>query len=95
MAGGPPGIKRAGPAPSPVAVPGTVGPELCLGSRVEPALIAGFASELVHKVGERKTHGLTSSYTSQSQIQGFELAHSNVSSIDDLLECMKGQVLQI
>jgi hypothetical protein len=31
----------------------------------------------------------------QTQIQGFELAQANIYSIDELLECMKGPVLQI
>ena len=39
--------------------------------------------------------GLTSSDTSQAQIQGFELAHPNIYPINELLECMKGLVLQI
>ena len=38
---------------------------------------------------------LTSSDTSQAQIQGFELAHPNIYPINELLECMKGLVLQI
>jgi hypothetical protein len=37
---------------------------------------------------------LIKSVTSQDQIQGFELAHPNIS-IYDLLEHVKGQVLQI
>ena len=38
---------------------------------------------------------LTSSDTSQAQIQGFELAHPNIYPINELLECMKGLVLLI
>ena len=38
---------------------------------------------------------LTSSDTSQAQIQGFELAHPNIYPINELLECMKVLVLQI
>ena len=38
---------------------------------------------------------LTSSDTSQAQIQGFELAHPNIYPIDELLKYMKGPVLQI
>lgn len=34
--------------------------------------------------------GLTRSDTSQAQIQGFELAHSNIYPISELLECTKG-----
>jgi hypothetical protein len=38
---------------------------------------------------------LTSSYTSQGWIQGIQLALTNIYLIDELLECMKGLVLQI
>jgi hypothetical protein len=38
---------------------------------------------------------LTSSSTSQAQIQGFELAHPNIYPIDELLKYMKGPVPQI
>ena len=38
--------------------------------------------------------GLASSDTFQVQIQGFELAHPKVYSIDELLECLKGPILQ-
>ena len=38
---------------------------------------------------------LTSSDTSQAQIQGFELAHPNIYPIKELLKCMKRLVLQI
>jgi hypothetical protein len=31
----------------------------------------------------------------QAQIQGFELAHPNTYPIDELLECVKGLILQI
>ena len=37
---------------------------------------------------------LTSSDTSQAQIQGFELAHPNIYPTDELLECTKEAVLQ-
>jgi hypothetical protein len=37
----------------------------------------------------------TNSVASQAQIQGFELAHPNIYPVYDLLECMKGLVLQI
>ena len=43
----------------------------------------------------RRASRLTSSDTSQAQIQGFELAHPNIYPINELLECMKGLVLQI
>ena len=42
-----------------------------------------------------KASRLTSSDTSQAQIQGFELAHPNIYPIDELLEHMNGLVLQI
>ena len=45
--------------------------------------------------GYRRADGLTSSDTSQAQIQAFELIHPNIQPIDELLECMKGLVLQI
>jgi hypothetical protein len=35
---------------------------------------------------------LISSDTSQAQIQGFELIHSSVNFIGDLLECVKGKI---
>ena len=37
----------------------------------------------------KRNSGLTSSDTSQAQIQDFELAHSNIYPIDELLECEK------
>ena len=37
--------------------------------------------------------GLTSSDTSQAQIQDLELIHPYIYPINDLLECTKGQVL--
>jgi hypothetical protein len=43
----------------------------------------------------RKASRLTSSDTCQAQIQGFELADPNIDCIDELLECMKGPVIQI
>lgn len=38
---------------------------------------------------------MTSSFTSQAQIQGFELAYSNIYPIHEPLEHMKGLVLYI
>jgi hypothetical protein len=38
--------------------------------------------------------GLASSDTSQTQIQGFELSHLNIYPTDELLEYIKGLVLQ-
>lgn len=38
---------------------------------------------------------LTSSDTYQAQIQGSELTYPNIYPIDELMECMKGLVLQI
>ena len=43
----------------------------------------------------RKVNSLTSSNTSQTQIQAFELAYHNIYPIEVLLYCMKGLVLQI
>ena len=45
--------------------------------------------------GCRRAGRLTNSATIQAQIQGFELAHPNIYPIYELLECMKGLVLQI
>lgn len=36
-----------------------------------------------------------SSNTSQAQVQGFELAHPDIYSVDELLGCMNEQVLQM
>ena len=77
------------PCPSPAAALGRLGQALGLGSTVELTLVAGFA-------GENKRPGrLTSSDTSQAQIQSFELAHPNVYPVNELLEYMKGHILQI
>ena len=38
---------------------------------------------------------MTISDAPQAQIQGFQLVHPNIYPIIDLLECMKGLVLQI
>jgi hypothetical protein len=38
---------------------------------------------------------MSSSDTSQAQIQVFELAHPNIYPISELLECRKGLLLQI
>ena len=43
----------------------------------------------------RRASRLTSLDSSQAQIQGFELAHASTYPIEELLECMKGSVLQI
>lgn len=69
-----------------------VGSASPLGSKVELALIAGVAGE---SALSRRTSGLTSSDTSQAQIQGFKLANPNIYSIYELLEYMEGPVLQI
>ena len=45
--------------------------------------------------GSRRSIRLTSTYTSQTQIQGFELTHLNIYTISELLECRKVLVLQI
>ena len=55
-------LERADPAP-------------CPGSREELALVVGVAGEPALKVWEQESHRLTSSDSSQAQIQGFELAH--------------------
>ena len=38
---------------------------------------------------------MNNSTTTQAQIQGFELAHTNIHPIYKLLKCVKGPVLQI
>ena len=43
----------------------------------------------------RRADGLTNSTTTQTQIQHFELFHPNIYSIYELLEHVKGPVLQI
>ena len=52
-------------------------------------------SQLTSRHGLGRANGLTRSNTSQAQIQDFELAHPNIYPIDELLEYMKGLVLQI
>ena len=52
------------------------------------------AGELVRCCGYKKVGGLINSATFQAQIQGFELAHPNIYPIYELLECVKGLVLQ-
>ena len=42
-----------------------------------------------------KAGRLTSSATTQAQIQGFELAQPNIHPICELLECVKGPVPEI
>jgi hypothetical protein len=44
--------------------------------------------------GYRRAVGLTNLATTQAQIQSFELAHPNIYLIYELLEHMKGLVLQ-
>lgn len=56
-------------------------------SKVELGLGVGLQS--------MRAGGLTRSETSQAQIQGFELAHSNIYPINELPECTKELVLQI
>lgn len=51
---------------------------------VELALIAGVAGELALKVRGQENQRLTSSNTTQGQIQGFELAQHNIYSVDEL-----------
>ena len=43
----------------------------------------------------RRAVRLTYSAHTQAQIWGFELSHSNIYPVDELLECLKEQVLQI
>ena len=45
--------------------------------------------------GHWRAGDLANSASSQAQIYSFELAHPNIYSIYNLLESMKGQVLQI
>jgi hypothetical protein len=56
-----------------------------VGNVIELALVARL---------HRTTGGLTNSATTQGQIQGFGLAHTNIYLIYKLLDCMKGQVVQ-
>ena len=51
---------------------------------VELALIAGVAGELALKVRGQENQRLTSSYITQGQIQGSELAQHNIYSTDAL-----------
>lgn len=83
------------PCPSPATALEKVSSVLDLGSRIELALVAGAAAEPSQKVLEReRASGLTCSDTSQAQIQGFELAHPNIYTIDGLLECVNGSIPQ-
>lgn len=75
--------------PSPAVALRKAGPASCQGSRAEPALYAGDADERSRWCVCRRAGELNSSGNSQAQIWGFELAHLNLSSIDELLECMK------
>ena len=70
----------------------TVVPVSCLGSRVEPAFVAGLLVSHLKVCDKRKASCLISSGNSQAQIRGFELTHSNIYSTDDQLKCMKGQI---
>ena len=72
-----------------------VGPAPCLGHRVQLALVWGLLVSQPEECESGRTGQLTSSDTSQAQIQGFELAHPNIYPTSELLECMKGLVLQI
>lgn len=58
-------------------------------------MVAGFAGELALGCERGRLGNLNSSYTSQAQIQGFELANPNIYSIDELLEYTQGQSYQI
>lgn len=66
-----------------------------MGIRVELALIVGVAGEPPQGQESRRASCLTSLHTSQTQIQKFELVHPNIYPFDELLELMKGLVLQI
>lgn len=46
------------------------------------------------KHARKKFSKLTSSDTFQDQIQGFELTHPNIYPINEMLDCMKGLVIQ-
>lgn len=66
-----------------------------LGSSIELALVVvGFAGKLALGCERGRAGRLNSSDTSQAQVQDYELAHPNIYSIDELLEFMKGAVLQ-
>lgn len=70
-----------------------MGPTPHLGSRVELAQVAG-VGETVGKLAQGHESGkasrLSSSDTSQTHIQGFELTHPNIYPINEQLDCMKG-----
>jgi hypothetical protein len=74
--------------------PGKVGPAFHLGRRVELVLVAGITYDKIKRHESWRAKGLTSSDTSQAKIQDIDLAHI-INLVDELLECMKGPVLQI
>jgi hypothetical protein len=45
--------------------------------------------------GHRRAGWLTNSAATKAQIQGFKLSHPNIYPIDELLDHVKGSVLQI
>ena len=63
-----------------------------MGSRIEFALVVEVTGELEPTDWESWQ---ANSDTTQAQIQSFDLAYANIYPIDELLECMKGLVLQI
>jgi hypothetical protein len=79
---------------SPATALGRADSAPCLRNRVELALVAGVALSQLQGFGSRRSIRLTSTYTSQTQIQGFELTHLNIYTISELLECRKVLVLQ-
>ena len=62
---------------------------------VKLALVVRVPAELAQRHENVKVCGLTRSDTSQTHIQDFELAHSNIYSIHKLLGYIKWPVLQI
>lgn len=73
----------------------TAGPVPGLGSREQLVLVLENAGEPPRGCENRRAGRLTSSDTAQAKTQGFELAYHNVYPINELLESMKGQILQI
>lgn len=55
----------------------------------------GSAGELALVAQEERADGLTNSAATPAHIQVFELTHPKVSPIGELLDCVKGLVLQI
>ena len=64
-------------------------------ARLAPPLIWTVLESWPWWCGCRRAHELTNSAATQAQTQGFELVHPNIYPIHELLEHLKGLVLQI